>query len=53
LIVIWPGIMFGTGYIYSLPFFKAWVFLAFGWMICAAFFITIRPLIELYREYKK
>ncbi|MGA9174368.1 MAG: hypothetical protein WBZ33_10400 [Thermoactinomyces sp.] len=53
LIVIWPGIMFSTGYVYSLPFFKTWVVLAFGWMICAALFITIRPLTELYREYKQ
>jgi uncharacterized membrane protein YhdT len=53
LIVIWPSIMFATGYVYSLSFFKAWVALALGWMIVAAVFITIRPLIELYREYKR
>jgi hypothetical protein len=29
------------------------VALALGWMIVAAVFITIRPLIELYREYKR
>ncbi|MFC3884472.1 hypothetical protein ACFOU2_13550 [Bacillus songklensis] len=52
LVVIWPGIMFSTGYIYSLQFFKGWVCLAFGWLIIAALFITIRPLIELYKEYK-
>jgi hypothetical protein len=45
--------MFATGYVYSLSFFKAWVALALGWMIVAAVFITIRPLIELYREYKR
>jgi hypothetical protein len=53
LIVIWPGIMFATGFVYSLTYFKAWVVLAFGWMLTAAVFITIRPLIELYREYKR
>jgi uncharacterized membrane protein YhdT len=53
LIVIWPGIMFLTGYVYSLQFFKGWVVLAFGWMVLAALFITIRPLIELYKEYKQ
>jgi hypothetical protein len=53
LIVIWPSILFATGYVYSLSFFKAWVVLALGWMIVAAAFITIRPLIELYREYKR
>lgn len=53
LIIIWPGIMFSTGYVYSLQFFKGWVFLAFAWLIAAALFITIRPLIELYKEYKR
>jgi uncharacterized membrane protein YhdT len=53
LVVIWPGIMFSTGYIYSLSFFKGWVSLAFGWLVFAALFITIRPLIELYKEYRQ
>lgn len=53
LVVIWPGIMFLTGYVYSLLFFMSWIILAFGWMILAALFITIRPLIELYKEYKE
>ncbi|MBT2649151.1 hypothetical protein J7E52_20985 [Bacillus sp. ISL-34] len=53
LIVIWPGIMFLTGYVYSLNFFKGWVCLAFVWLAVAALFITIRPMIELYKEYKK
>ncbi|MDN3014632.1 hypothetical protein PH210_00255 [Paenibacillus sp. BSR1-1] len=53
LVVIWPGIMFSTGYIYSLTFFTGWVYLAFGWLVFAALFITIRPFIELYKEYKR
>lgn len=53
LVVIWPGIMFSTGYVYSLQFFECWVFLALGWLIIAALFITIRPLIELFKEYKR
>ncbi|WP_379970575.1 hypothetical protein [Ectobacillus sp. sgz5001026] len=53
LIVIWPGIMFSTGYVYSLSFFKGWIMVAFGWLILAALFIIIQPLVELYKEYKK
>ncbi|MEH7121188.1 hypothetical protein V7128_27860 [Neobacillus vireti] len=53
LVVIWPAIMFSTGYIYSLSFFKGWVCLAFAWLVFAALFITIRPFIELYKEYKR
>jgi ABC-type Fe3+ transport system permease subunit len=53
LVVIWPGIMFATGYVYSLKFFEGWLLLAFVWLILAALFITIRPLFELYKEYKR
>jgi hypothetical protein len=53
LVVIWPGVMFLSGYVFSLFFFKGWVILAFGWMVCAALFITVRPLIEIYSEYKR
>jgi uncharacterized membrane protein YhdT len=53
LVVVWPGVMFLSGYVFSQSFFKGWVLLAFGWMVCAALFITIRPLIEMYAEYKK
>ncbi|MDN4071873.1 hypothetical protein [Fictibacillus terranigra] len=53
LIAILPGIMFLTGYVYSVTFFKGWVCLAFVWLTIGALFITIRPMIELYKEYKK
>ena len=53
LIVLWPGIMFTTGYVYSLQFFRGWVIVAFVWLVFAALFITIRPLVELFKEYKK
>jgi polyferredoxin len=49
-IFIFPGIMFLTGYTYSLQFFKGWTFLAFSWLVIAGLYITIRPLVEYYKE---
>lgn len=46
LIILWPGVMFITGYEYSLAFFKGWTALAFGWLIVAGVFITTLPIIE-------
>lgn len=51
-IVIFPGIMFLTGYQYSLEFFKGWTYLSFGWLIIAGLMITLRPVIELVRDRK-
>ncbi|MGG1480887.1 hypothetical protein ABE402_08190 [Bacillus smithii] len=45
-----PGIMFITGYQYSLSFFKGWTVLAFVWLMVAGIFITIRPLMELFKK---
>ncbi|TWI59770.1 hypothetical protein IQ10_00191 [Halalkalibacter nanhaiisediminis] len=53
LVVIWPGIMFSTGYVYSLQFFKGWFYLSFSWLVIAALFITTRPLIEFFKDSKK
>lgn len=50
LIIVWPGIMFITGYQYSLSFFKGWTVLAFVWLMVAGIFITIRPLMELFKK---
>lgn len=53
LVVIWPGIMFTTGYVYSLQFFKGWVLLSFLWLVVAGVFITIRPIIDWYQDKKQ
>ncbi|WP_226584296.1 hypothetical protein [Halobacillus litoralis] len=45
-IVIFPGVMFLTGYNYSLSFFKGWTYLSFGWLIIAGLFIASRPIVE-------
>lgn len=46
LIILWPGIMFATGYEYSLTFFKGWAALAFIWLAAAGVFITALPIVE-------
>lgn len=53
LIILWPGVMFATGYEYSLAFFKAWTTLAFVWLIAAGIFITILPILEANKEKKQ
>lgn len=52
-IFLWPGVMFLTGYEYSLAFFKGWTYLSFAWLIIAGAIITIRPIVELYKENKQ
>ncbi|MDP4549538.1 hypothetical protein Q9251_01430 [Alkalihalobacillus macyae] len=49
-IIIFPGIMFATGYDYSLSFFKGWTYVSFGWLIVAGLFIAIRPIVEFYNQ---
>lgn len=46
-IIIFPGIMFITGYQYSLTFFKGWTYVSLGWLIIAGLFIAVRPIIEM------
>ncbi|MFV2047960.1 hypothetical protein ACEWK1_11350 [Metabacillus sp. YM-086] len=50
LIFAFPGTMFLTGYNYTLQFFKGWTYLAFGWLIIAGLYISIRPWVEVYLE---
>ncbi|ARK32765.1 hypothetical protein [Halalkalibacter krulwichiae] len=53
LVVIWPGIMFTTGYVYSEQFLTGWFYLSFAWLVVAALFIVTRPLIEFYKDAKE
>lgn len=48
-IIIWPGIMFITGYEYSLAFFKGWTLLAFIWLVIGGLYIAIRPIVEYFK----
>lgn len=52
-IFVFPGIMFLTGYNYSLQFFKGWTYLAYSWLVTAGLFISIRPWIEYFKEKKE
>ncbi|WP_347551477.1 hypothetical protein ABFG93_06020 [Pseudalkalibacillus hwajinpoensis] len=49
-IIIFPGIMFVTGYDYSLAFFKGWTYVSFGWLIVAGFYIACRPIVEFFQQ---
>ncbi|MBM7703501.1 hypothetical protein [Metabacillus iocasae] len=49
-IILWPGIMFLTGYQYSLSFFTGWTYVAFGWLVIAGVVITIRPIVEMLKS---
>ncbi|SES12216.1 hypothetical protein SAMN04487944_11916 [Gracilibacillus ureilyticus] len=52
LIILFPGVMFLTGYSYSLAFFKGWTSLAIVWLVAAGLYTAIRPLVEFYMEKK-
>ncbi|PTL38540.1 hypothetical protein [Alkalicoccus saliphilus] len=52
-ILLFPGIMFLTGYTYSLAFFTGWTYLAFTWLVVAGLYTAIRPWVEYYLEKKK
>lgn len=45
-VIVWPIPMYGTGYVFSKPFFRFWVALTFLWAFGAAGVITVMPLVE-------
>ncbi|ANF47262.1 MULTISPECIES: hypothetical protein [Priestia] len=52
-VLLFPGVMFLTGYQYTLSFFKGWTYLAFGWLIIAGICIIVGPVVEFVREKKE
>ena len=44
LLVLWPIPMYGSGYVFSKPFFTGWVVVAIIWMFCSAFCVGLYPL---------
>jgi nucleotide-binding universal stress UspA family protein len=50
LVVIWPLPLFFSGYIFSYEFFLFWILLSIVWIICAACFLIVKPIIESKRE---
>lgn len=46
LILLWPIPMYGSGYIFSKPFFTGWVSVFFIWSFLTAFVVIIGPVWE-------
>jgi urea-proton symporter len=55
-LVLWPMPMYGSGYIFSKPFFTGWVVVGIIWIFCSLFAVGIFPVYEgrmtLYRTLK-
>ena len=46
LLVLWPMPMYGSGYVFSKPFFTGWVVVGIIWMFCSAFCVGLYPLLN-------
>ncbi|KAJ9668420.1 urea active transporter [Coniosporium apollinis] len=46
LLVLWPMPMYGSGYIFSKPFFTGWVVVGILWLFCSSFCVGLYPLWE-------
>ncbi|ORZ00361.1 Sodium:solute symporter family-domain-containing protein [Syncephalastrum racemosum] len=46
LFILWPMPMFGSGYIFSLPFFRGWVIVSIIWVFFSTFAVGLFPLWE-------
>jgi hypothetical protein len=49
LTVIWPWPLYGTSYVFSKPFFTAWVILGIVWMFFSFVIVGLYPIIENYK----
>ncbi|TPX12163.1 uncharacterized protein E0L32_007049 [Thyridium curvatum] len=45
-LVLWPMPMFGSGYIFSKPFFTGWVSVGIIWIFCSLFAVGLFPVFE-------
>lgn len=43
-VVLWPMPLFGTGYIFSRPFFTGWTVVGIIWLFCSAGIVVCLPL---------
>lgn len=46
LILLWPIPMYGTGYVFSKPFFTGWICVLFIWSFYTAFVVVVGPVWE-------
>lgn len=50
LLVLWPMPMYGTGYVFSKPFFTGWVVVGFIWLFGSLFVVGVLPVLEGYKD---
>lgn len=46
LLVLWPMPLYGSGYVFSKPFFRGWVVVGILWLFCSAACVAVYPLWE-------
>jgi urea-proton symporter len=46
LLLLWPIPMYGSGYIFSKPFFTGWVAIGIMWLFCSLLCVGVFPLWE-------
>jgi hypothetical protein len=46
LLLLWPIPMYGTGYVFSKPFFTGWVVVGIIWLLCSLLCVGVYPLWE-------
>jgi len=52
-LILWPTPMYGSGYVFSKPFFRGWIVVCFIWAFYASMTITLLPLWEGRHSIKK
>ena len=46
LLILWPFPMYGSGYVFSKPFFTGWVSVGILWLFCSSFCVGVYPVWE-------
>ncbi|KDN59823.1 putative sodium symporter family protein [Colletotrichum sublineola] len=46
MLILWPMPMYGSGYIFSKPFFTGWVVVGILWIFCSFFAVGLYPIFE-------
>ncbi|KXH37593.1 sodium symporter family protein [Colletotrichum nymphaeae SA-01] len=46
MLILWPMPMYGSGYIFSKPFFTGWVVVGILWIFCSFFAVGLFPIFE-------
>lgn len=46
LLILWPMPMYGSGYVFSKPFFRGWIVVGILWLFGTAFGVVLFPLWE-------